>query len=578
MNRMLPWLSVLVLATSWSCSKGEQDPTKPAAEAPVTKKKDDALAKLLAKIPADSPYAFVSIEPMPEKILDKIFKIFEPMRAEIEKEIAAELKGQATSDDPEEKIARALAEELSGKISKAGFAELGVSTSPRWALYGVGLLPVVRVSLADAGKFKAMIGRIEAKSGQKAPTKKAGDQEYWWMTEDGATFIAAVVGNELVLAVTHDSMAQKTLPIIFGQTAPAKSLASAGTIDTLRKAHGYKSVGVGFVSFTGIADVVMGKSGGLNAETITAMGGQLPPLSPVCKTEIGAMVAKAPQMSFGYTEVTDTKWVSKATLDLDGALAADLKGIVGSVAGLGDSSPAFMKFGVGLDLKKAIEFARKQLANMAAKPFQCELMAELNQGVTQGNLEFGAFAAQLPPFLMGVKGGNLVVTDADIASNNPTSVKGNMVLSVDQPAQMMTMLKAMVPPLATVNVAPDGKPVKLTLPPGMLPPGIDPYIAMGDSGLGVAVGKGQEANIAKLVKAKGNNETFLAIGYDVGRFMQGVNGQMAAMRAMLPAEAGAGADPGEALTKAISEVFGYTYSEVKFTEKGIDFTQSIWLK
>ena len=97
----------------------------------------------------------------------------EKVRAEIEKEIAAELKGQATSDDPEEKIARALAEELSGKISKAGFAELGVSTSPRWALYGVGLLPVVRVSLADAGKFKAMIGRIEAKSGQKAPTKKA---------------------------------------------------------------------------------------------------------------------------------------------------------------------------------------------------------------------------------------------------------------------------------------------------------------------------------------------------------------------------------------------------------------------
>ncbi len=577
MNRMLPWLSVLVLATGWSCSKGEQDPAQPTAEAPVKQEKTDELKKVLEQIPAETPYAFVSIEPMPEKILDKILKIFEPVRAEIEKEIATELKGQGQTDDPGEKIARAVAEEFSGKISKAGFAELGISTTPRWALYGVGLMPVFRVSLADSSKFKAMIGRIETKSGQKAPAKKIGDQDYWFMSEDGMTMVAAIVGKDLVLAMTPDSLVAKTLPIAFGQQKPSKSLADAGTIGTLRKAHGYKAVGVGFLSLTGIADVFLGKGGGLNAETVTAMGGELPPLSPVCKAEIGAMVAKAPHLSFGYTEVTDSKWVSKANWALDKAIAADLKGIVGPVAGLEDGSPAFVKFGVGLDLKKTIAYARKHLAAMAAAPFKCELMGEVNQAVVEGNANFGAFAAQLPPFLMGVKGANLVVKDADFASNDPTKVKAHLILSVDQPAQMVTMLKAMVPPLATLNVPADGKPVKLTLPPGQLPPGIDPYIAMGDAGLGIAVGKGEEAAMAKLVKAKGNSETFLAIGYDVGRFMKTVNEQMGAMRAMLPPEAAAD-DPSDALTKAISEVFGFTYSEVKFTDQGIDFTQSIWLK
>ena len=574
---MLPLISVLVLATSWSCSDKEKTPEKPAAEAPVKQEKSEELSKVLKQIPADTPYAFVSIEPMPEKILDKLLKIFEPVRLEIEKEIAAELKNPATSDDLEEKVARAFAEELGGKINKAGLSGLGISTSPRWALYGVGLMPVFRLSLADPAKFKAMLDRVQTKAGKEAQTRKVGAQEYWYLVEDGMLMVAAIVGTDLILAATPESMAKDTLPIVFGQKAPVKSLASIGTIDTLRKAHGYKSVGVGFVSFTGIADVVLGKDTGLNAATIKAMGGDLPPLSPVCKGEIGNMVAKAPHISFGYTEVTDSKWVSKANLALDGALAADLQGIVGSVAGLGDAAPAFVKFGIGLDLKKAIAFARKQLSTMAAKPFQCELMAEVNEGVTAGNAEFGAFAAQLPPFLMGVKGGNLVIKDADFASNDPSSVTGNVILSVDQPAQMVTMLKAMVPPLSSLNVAPDGKPVKLTLPPGMLPPGIDPYIAMGDSGLGVAVGKGEDAAIAKLVKAKGNSGTFLAIGYDVGRFMKTVNGQMAAMRAMMPPEA-AGSDPGEALTKAIAEVFGYTFSEVKFTPKGVDFTQSIWLK
>jgi hypothetical protein len=574
---MLPWLSVLVLTTSWSCSKDEKDPTKPAAEAPVTQKKADDLKKVLGQIPAETPYAFVSIEPMPEKILDKILKIFEPVRLELEKEIAAELKGQAPTDDPEEKIARAVAEEFSGKISKAGFAELGISTTPSWALYGVGLMPVFRVSLADPSKFKAMIGRIETKAGQKAPVKKVGDQEYWSMSEDGMTMVAALIGSDLVLAMTPNSLAARTLPIVFGHQKPGKSLASAGTIDTLRKTHGYKAVGIGFVSLTGIADVFLGKSGGLNAETVTAMGGALPPLSPVCKSEIGAMVAKAPHLSFGYTEVTDSKWVSKANLALDKGIATDLKGIVGPVAGLEDGSPAFVKFGIGLDLKKTIAYARKQLAAMAANPFKCELMGELNQGIMEGNANFGAFAAQLPPFLMGVKGANLVVKDADFASNDPTKVKGHVILSVDQPAQMVTMLKAMVPPLATLNVPADGKPVKLTLPPGQLPPGIDPYIAMGEAGLGIAVGKGEEAAMAKLVKAKGSSETFLAVGYDVGRFMKTVNEQMGAMRAMLP-PGSATDDHGDALTKAISEVFGFTYSEVKFTDKGVDFTQSIWLK
>ena len=578
MNRLLTWLSVFVLATTWACSNTEKGATDPGAATQTEQAKPDDLARLLGQIPAETPYVFVSTEPMPEKIVNKIFKLIEPLRAEMEKELAEELKSMAASDALEDRAGRAILEEFAGKLSRKGLASLGIDTSPQWAIYGVGLMPVFRISLADAAKLRAAIERVEKKAGAKAPTKKIGAQDYWFFSEDGVTVAMAIVGEEFVVAVSPDSLVAKSLPIAFGQTAPAKSLASAGTIDALRKAHGYKAVGVGLISLTGITDVVLGKTGGLSAETITAMGGSLPPMTPVCKTEIGAMVAKAPQLSFGYTEISDTKWVSKANLALDPALSKELMGIVGSVAGLGDPTPAFLKVGVGLDLKKTVAFVRARLAAMAASPFKCAMLNDLNQAVTEGNANIGSVAAQLPPFLMGVKGANLVIKEADIASQDMSKVKAHVVLTADQPVQLVTMLKATVPPFANLDITPNGKPVKLPLPPGQLPPGVDPYIAMGKTGLGVSVGAGEEHKLVKLIDAKASSTTFLAVGYDIGRFMTAANQQMAAMRAMMPPEAQAANQASEAFTKAISEVFGFTYSRVDFTDHGIEFTQSVWLK
>jgi len=245
---------------------------------------------------------------------------------------------------------------------------------------------------------------------------------------------------------------------------------------------------------------------------------------------------------------------------------------------LGNPTPAFVKVGVGLDLKKTVAFARARLAAMAASPFKCELLNDLNQAVTEGNASIGAAAAQLPPFLMGVKGANLVVKDADIASQDMSKVKAHIVLTADQPVQLVTMLKATVPPFANLDITAGGKPVKLPLPPGQLPPGIDPYIALGKTGLGVSVGAGEEQMLSKVIDSKASSTTFLAIGYDVGRAMKMVNDQMASMRAMMPPEAQAANQAGDAMTKAISEIFGFTYSRVDFTDNGIDLTQTIWLK
>ncbi len=49
----------------------------------------------------------------------------------------------------------------------------------RIALYGLDLLPVARVELADPDATRAAIARIEAKAGQPLPTAKVGELSYW---------------------------------------------------------------------------------------------------------------------------------------------------------------------------------------------------------------------------------------------------------------------------------------------------------------------------------------------------------------------------------------------------------------
>ena len=117
-------------------------------------------------IPADTPYAFVSSRQLPTEAMDKIFGAFEPLLKKLDEEIGKELARPA-GDGMDDKIGRAIAEELKGNLNKAGLEKMGLSTTPRFAVYGVGVLPVFRFELGNPKALTDMIGRVETKAGAK---------------------------------------------------------------------------------------------------------------------------------------------------------------------------------------------------------------------------------------------------------------------------------------------------------------------------------------------------------------------------------------------------------------------------
>jgi hypothetical protein len=534
--------------------------------------------EFLKLIPSDTPYVFANFEAVPKPVLDKMFKAMEPMIAEAEKAIAKEIETNQ-GDNPEAKMVRAVLEELKGNLSVAGLEKLGLGTDVRFALYGVGVMPVFRLQVKDGAALKALIARVEEKGGQKAPTKKLGDVEYWGIQEDGMTGAVAIIGNELVGALAPDAAADKVLAMAFGQTKPEKSLADTGALQDVLKKYGFQPYGVGMIDAKIVADTLLGASSGLNAEVFASVQAAMPPLSADCKGEIQGMVAKAPRMVFGYDKFTADEIAATYVVELDGGLAKELAGLrapVPGLSGLPEGKP-LMAFGVGLDIAKTIEFAKGKAKAIAAAPYKCELLQDLNQSATMAAQQLES--APIPPFVTGVKGAYVVVKDADLSAGmGPQalgSVKAYGVLSADKPDELVTMLKGMVPPLAALDLKPDG--AAIALPPGLVPVP-SAHAAMNDKTVGIAIGDGMQGELPAFLTAKaGEDPPLFAFSYDVGRIMKSINDQMAKSMAQLPPEMQADMQASQAMSNAMAGMLGLTSYAVHLNDKGIVLKQNIKL-
>lgn len=524
----------------------------------------------------------VSVTPTPAAITDKIFNALEPMLGLIQAELKKEMG--TLGDTQEDKLAKAVLEELDGKLNRKGLESLGVSTSPKFALYGLGLMPVFRIELKDPAALKAAIGRVEAKAGVKAPVKKAGDQEYYEITDDGLTVVIAIVGNELVFAATPESAGATTVPMVLGQKKPEKSIAAAGTLTKLMKDNGFAGHGAGYVDNMAIADTLLGNGTGLNGMVFTEMnksGANIPALPPeikdVCTTEIKTLVGNFPMMTFGTTSADAKHWVTEFTLKTNPGLAKELAGLRAAVPGLGLDHDSLFSFGLGLDIQKTLAFFKGKAGAVKANPWKCPMLADMNEGFVE--MEAG-LNQPMPPFVTGLKGLFVNVKSADISGPMPKDIKAVAVLSADKPGDLLTMAKGMVQPLANVDVKPGGKPALLPTQQLGVPPFIGPvHIALSEKSLAVSVGAGEEQNLAAAMSAKSPAQPpLISYGYDMGRFMGMVQAQTKAMMENMPPEMKAEQEAQMKMVQSLSGVFGVVTINITLADDGVVMQQRMNLK
>ncbi|MHB1058668.1 MAG: hypothetical protein ACYC0F_12405 [Rhodanobacter sp.] len=465
----------------------------------------------LAFVPADTPYVMANLD-----VLDDGTRA--AMLAQADAQLPSQLaQFDAAADrlaakDPDgARLLRAFRAEFNGKTVE-GFAQgAGLDLKGHVAFYGLGLAPVLRVELSDPAAFDGFVGRLETAYGKKLDVATTDKQDYrrYAFPASGTEVVLATVGKQAVAALLPANAPPALLRQALGLDRPRKSLQDDGRLATLAKAKSYQQWLVGELDLTRALplavsgkDPLVGAIQKAHAEAVSAKTGE--PVAtqlqttPSCAADAARIAARVPTVSFGYT-MLDAK---HQNVRFDVALADDIAkafaGLKVELPGLGGTGTAPFDLSLALPVSALRTFWLAQADAVAAKPFTCPSLIDLNDSFAK--LGPAMQKAAIPPFgdMLGLR----VALDSLVPPGKDSSLptfSGRMVLGTSNPDGLFAMGQMMVPALAQLKPVHDGKP--LPLPKDMADMlGQPAWIAMGDKALALGVGAGEDARLGDTLK------------------------------------------------------------------------------
>ncbi|PWK84732.1 hypothetical protein [Fulvimonas soli] len=469
----------------------------------------------LAFVPADTPYVVANLDVMDDDTRGALLAQADVQLPAQVKQLQSAADDMAAKDPDGARLLRAFAGELDGKTIEQFARNAGLNIKGYSAFYGLGLAPVVRFELTDAQAFNAFVGRLETAYGKKFDVADVDGQSYrrHASAEAGVQVILAVVGKQAVAALLPADAAKPLLRQALGLDRPARSLQDDGRLDKLAKAKGYQKWAVGELDLTRALPLAASGKDPLfaalfkahaeaeSAKTGEPVANQLQ-IPPACAGDAARIAARVPELSFGYTRLDakhqEIRWDAALAPDITQAFA----GLKVELPGLGADAQAPFDLALALPVAQLRAFWSAQSDAVAAKPFACPALADLND--TFAKLGPAMQKAAIPPFgdLLGVR---VALDSLDAGKDKPMpSFTGRLVLSTNNPAGLLAMGQMMNPALAQLKLAADGKPV--ALPPAMTQMLNQPaWLAMGDKSLALGIGAGEDAKLADTLKAAPGN-------------------------------------------------------------------------
>ncbi len=560
-------------------------------------------ASLLDYVPADSPYVFASIAPLPDEVFDKlepkmdrIFRSYAILLREIAGMAMEETAEEGEGSEKAENVAAVIAE-LSSLMSVDGLRGAGFDRQSTAVIYGNGLLPVLRIEVSDGALFESALSRIEEKAGEKMDiTTIAGSPVRHVVAEDAKVLIA-IHEKQVVISVAPAAFSDDQLAELLGLSAPKSSIADSGVLQSIANEYGFNDYFVGYIDLERIAEMVTGDANSLDEDLIALLkeleksdestetsdaedvadSGEL---SDVCRAEIRSVAGVMPRIVMGYTAISPERFDSQFIIELRDDIATSLAALTAPVPGLGEDTGGLMSFGMSIDVMAMRNFYEAQLDALDAEPFLCDEFADIQAGVAQGRM---ALQQPVPPMIYDFRGFVGVIEDIeglDMAKRTPpTSVDGQFLLAMDNAPALVSLGAMLSPELAGLDLQPDGEPIQLDMPQAQALGG-DVYVAMTDDALALSVGDGAETELAQMLNADAtNNGTFLSFGMDAARYYTFIGEAMALSEPddedeMTPEFRAAMQD----MMLAVAEIYDRMLVDVKLTEKGIVIDSSVTLR
>ncbi len=550
-------------------------------EAPSSALKSDD--GILAYVPADTPYVFAGVTPLPDDVADKL---------ESQNDVVLKMYGEAmmgfveasAADGEMDDSTRAIIEEIAGLMSIEKLREAGIGRDAQGALYGVGLVPVIRFSLTEGKAFEDTIARIEEKAGQKMTVATAGGQSYRYAGDDEARILLAVIDDYAVISFVPSALPESAVAAVLGVDRPDKNIAATGALADLAANYDFTAHGLGFVDIQRVTSTFVEPASGVNAELLSMMDYDAASVSPTCRTEALEMAATAPRLVAGYTEISVDELKSNTALELRSDLAKGLSALAAPVPGLGADHGGLFSFGMSLDIQAARDFYESRLDAVAADPYECEWFAEFQAGLEQGRQ---ALNQPLPPIAYSIKGFVAVVDTAeglDFATQPPpTDIDARLLVATENGPGIIAMGAMFSPELMALDMKADGKPVEVPLPPN--PANFQSaFLALTDASLALALGDDASSRLSALLDTPvADPPPFMSVNMDAARYYRLMGETMTMDLPQADDDPMHGAPPVEMMASMsqmmteLGDIMERMQVDMIFTERGIEMPSTVTL-
>lgn len=482
---------------------------------------------LLRYVPADTPYVFGTLAPPPDEFMDAIEPKLDRLLAAYSDILAAAVaegplgaEGEHEGDAVDAQTITAVVNELRSLMSVKGLREAGITRDSTVLVYGNGLLPVLRVSLSDATLFDDALTRIEAEAGEQLPVADVDGTPYRYVEDENARVIIATVGNELVVTIAPAVLDDAALAQLLGLKLPAQNIAQTGKLRDIAEKYGYLPEYAGLIDTVRLADTFIDEPAGLDALLLDMAGYDAATVSDVCKAEFRSLATVAPRIVTGYEEVSAKRIRSNLVVELRSDIAPEFSTFVSQVPGLGTIYDGLFSFGMSLDIEAVRSFFEKQVAGLQEKPWKCEHLADLQNGLFASRDKM--LAQPVPPVIYDFRGFLAVVNELEGfeigRKQPPESIDASFLLAIDNAQGLLAMGQALIPQLAELAIEPDGKARRFELPEGGADVD-DAWIALTESAIAVSVGDTGEMALPALLTATGGTPPpFVSVGIDAAQY------------------------------------------------------------
>ena len=521
------------------------------AEVPV----DAALAAdLLARIDAETAKLWLSLEPMPEALLDQIWSAIAGMEDQMDQDFAEMAEN---IDDP---LVQSLWKELGQLTSPEGYAERGIDPNGMAAIHMMAIYPVFHWQLSDAEAFAAMLARVESEAETPFTRRSIGDEELIWIDMD--RFGLALHHDQHFMTAGLVADREDLLRRVANLDQAPNPLQRA-QVDAFARQRGLRQDSFGFVDFDRLLAVLLDGEDELLVQVRADT-----PLGQVaedaaCRRELGQLVRLFPRKSYGNTDVTASSISMKLTVESEPEFGRRMSALADSPLSLAGDRSALMSLGVALNLVAARDFGRQVVGGWVEAPPRCFLFDNIAENAAQWQL---ALNRPIPPVVTNIHGVRMRVTALDMNDTENPGM-GTVALFMRNPQMLIGMAQMFSPELAALDLRPGGAPQPV--PSDMIPQlaGVPAWLGLSETGLGLAVGEGQDSALPAALTAGSADSAILSFGMDVAAYAEVI----AMSLANLPGQAADfdAAETAEAMA-VLSSFYRYMASSLHLSESGIE--------